>query len=135
VLDAIRARGGAVEAIESGYMQREIANSAFLQEQREQTGEKPIVGVNVFSSETEERELVVHASDGNVAMRQREQLAALKASRDGVAVEAKLRALVAGAEGDANLIPLLIECARVDATLGEMVNALKPVFGEFREPV
>jgi methylmalonyl-CoA mutase, N-terminal domain len=126
--------GGAVAAIESGYMQREITKSAVLQERREQTGEKPIVAVNIHRGAAEPPELVVHAPDPTVAERQRAQLDAVRAERDAGRTAAALRRLTDAASTDENLMPILIECARESATLGEMVDALRPVFGEFREP-
>jgi methylmalonyl-CoA mutase N-terminal domain/subunit len=134
IIDDIQAHGGAVAAIESGYMQREVANSAYTQELAENDGSKPIVAVNVFEGAQEDRELVVHAPDSSVAARQRELLKNLRATRDGAKTRECLDRLTAGAAGDVNLMPLLIDCARADATLGEMVNALKAVFGEFVEP-
>jgi methylmalonyl-CoA mutase N-terminal domain/subunit len=133
-IEKIEGMGGAVAAIESGYMQREIAASAYDQERREQSGEKPLVAVNVFPGEQEPPELVVHAPDSKVGERQRAELVALRASRDNAALGLQLERLRVGAEGDANLLPILIDCARADATLGEMVDVLRGVFGEFVEP-
>jgi methylmalonyl-CoA mutase N-terminal domain/subunit len=133
-IEKIEGMGGAVAAIESGYMQREIAASAYDQERREQSGEKPLVAVNVFPGDQEPPELVVHAPDSNVGERQRSELVALRASRDSAELGLQLERLRVGAEGDANLMPILIDCARADATLGEMVDVLRGVFGEFVEP-
>ena len=133
-IDKIEALGGAVHAIESGYMQREITQSAVDQEQREQSGEKPLVAVNLHRGEQEPPELVVHAPDGRVGERQAAQLRALRAERDGRALSKQLDRLRRGAEGSENLMPILIDCARADATLGEMVDVLRGPFGEFVEP-
>jgi methylmalonyl-CoA mutase N-terminal domain/subunit len=126
--------GGSVVAIESGYMQRQIANSAYNQERREQSGDKPIVAVNIHRGQHEPPELVVHAPDRTVADSQKLQLDALRAERDGQEPQRQLARLRVAAEGDDNLIPVLIDCARADASLGEMVDTLCGVFGEFREP-
>lgn len=126
--------GGSVVAIESGHMQREIANSAYSQERREQSGEKPIVAVNIHKGHTEPPELVVHAPDGEVAERQRAQLKALRAERDGAETARQLDRLKVAAQGSDNMLPVMIDCARADATLGEMVDVLRGVFGEFKEP-
>ena len=126
--------GGSVVAIEGGYMQRQIANSAYNQERREQSGDKPIVAVNIHRGQHEPPELVVHAPDRTVADRQRLQLDALRAERDGQETQRQLARLRVAAEGDDNLIPVLIDCARADASLGEMVDTLRGVFGEFQEP-
>jgi methylmalonyl-CoA mutase N-terminal domain/subunit len=133
-IDKIEAIGGAVQAIESGHMQREIAASAYDQERREQSGEKPLVAVNIHQGQQEPPELVVHAPDGTVAERQRAQLQALRAERNEAETERQLSRLWHGAQGEENLMPILIDCARADATLGEMVDVLRGVFGEFVEP-
>lgn len=133
-IEKIEELGGAVEAIESGYMQREIAQSALDQERREQSGEKPLVAVNIHPGNQEPPELVVHAPDGRVAERQAEELRALRAARDEAQLRRQLERLRAGAEGPENLMPILIDCARADATLAEMVDVLRGPFGEFAEP-
>lgn len=135
IIDDIEQHGGAVEAIESGYMQREVANSAYVQELAENDGSKPIVSVNLFPGSQEQRELAVHAPDGSVAGRQTEIIEAVRRKRDEERTRESLERLKAGAEGTENLMPLLMDCARADATLGEMVGTLRSVFGEFREPV
>jgi methylmalonyl-CoA mutase, N-terminal domain len=134
LIDEIEQQGGAVRAIENGSMQRDIAASAYATELREQSGDKPIVGVNLFRAEDQEHELVVHAPDTGVAERQRSQLDELRAKRDQSATTAALDALVLAARTEENLMPRLMDCARADATLGEMVTALRSVFGEFVEP-
>jgi methylmalonyl-CoA mutase N-terminal domain/subunit len=126
--------GGAVAAIESGYMQREIAAAALEQERREQSGEKPLVAVNLHRGEEDPPELVVHAPDSSVGERQRIQLVELRARRDALELDRQLDRLRHAADGQENLIPVLMDCARADATLGEMVDVLRGVFGEFVEP-
>jgi methylmalonyl-CoA mutase, N-terminal domain len=127
--------GGAVAAIESGHMQREIANAAYAREIEEQHGERPLVGVNLFAQETGPRQLVVHAPDPAVRERQVTRLHELRATRDQNVVDDTLRILRGAAEKDeANLLPLMIDCARAEATLGEMVETLRGVFGDFVEP-
>lgn len=127
--------GGAVAAIESGYMQRQVANSAYETERREHSGEKIIVGVNKFRQQDEPPELTVHFADPAIADKQIARLQQIKAARNNAAVRARLADLRRAAEGDTNLMPLLVAAAREYATLGEMVGALKPVFGDFVEPV
>ena len=126
--------GGSVVAIESGHMQRQIANSAYNQERREQSGEKPIVAVNIHKGQAEPPERVVHAPARTVGDRQRAQLDALRAQRDGEKTAKVLERLKIAAQHSDNLMPVLIDCARADATLGEMVDTLRGVFGEFKEP-
>lgn len=134
VLDEIEERGGAVAAIESGYMQREITRSAVQIEREEQTGGKPIVGVNIHQGDGAQRELQIHQADARVAEEQWRRLEELRAKRSSTDVEAAREQLVKAAQGDQNLLPYLIDAARVDMTLGEMVTALRGVFGEFVEP-
>jgi methylmalonyl-CoA mutase N-terminal domain/subunit len=133
-MQEIEDMGGSVVAIENGYMQREIARSAYEQERREHSGEKPLVGVNLHRGQHEEPELDVHLPDGKVTERQRAQIQALRAGRDEAETTRHLDRLRTAAEGDENLMPHLIACARADATLGEMVDTLRGVFGEFTEP-
>jgi methylmalonyl-CoA mutase N-terminal domain/subunit len=133
-MDKVAAAGGSVAAIESGYMQRMIASAAYEQERAESDGTKPLVGVNLFAEENSTEELVVHAPDPDVRKRQLARLERLKRERDDAEVASRLEKLRTAAEGDANLMPLLIDCARAEATLGEMVETLRGVFGEFREP-
>lgn len=133
-MEEIERLGGSVTAIESGYMQREIASNAYRQERQEQSGEKPIVGVNLFQGQTTPPDLVVHAPDAGVGERQRSQLQALRSERDEAETSARLNALRSAAQGTDNLIPFMIGCAHADATLGEMVDVLRDVFGEFTEP-
>jgi methylmalonyl-CoA mutase N-terminal domain/subunit len=125
---------GSVAAIENGYMQREIARSAYEQERREQSGEKPLVGVNLYRADEETPELDVHLPDGEVAERQRAELEALRAERDETETTRQLERLRKAGEGSDNLMPVLIDCARAEATLGEMVETLRGVFGTFTEP-
>lgn len=134
MIEEIEQQGGAVRAIENGSMQRDIAASAYATELREQSGDKPIVGVNLFPAEDEERELVVHAADTSVGKRQTRQLEELRAKRDEGKTRGALASLTSAAQTEENLMPRMMDCARADATLGEMVTALRSVFGEFVEP-
>jgi methylmalonyl-CoA mutase, N-terminal domain len=134
IIDDIDRRGGAVAAITSGYIQREVARSAYEVELAENDGRKPIVAVNLFPGTDEDRELVVHTPDPSVRERQCEILEHLRGDRDKAQVNRCLDALCQGAAGTANLMPLLMDCARADVTLGEMADALKSVFGTFVEP-
>jgi methylmalonyl-CoA mutase N-terminal domain/subunit len=130
----IEDQGGAVAAIESGYMQRAIAESALDQERKEQSGEMPLVGVNLFAENPEPEELVMHETDAAVSDRQVARLEAVRAGRDDGAVRRSLEELDKAAQTDANLMPLLLDCARAEASIGEMVDTLKRTFGEFVEP-
>ncbi|MBI3426451.1 MAG: methylmalonyl-CoA mutase family protein [Acidobacteria bacterium] len=132
----IDAMGGMVEAIELGYPQKEIQESAYQYQRAVERSEKIIVGVNEYQMEgTELGEPNILQIDETVARLQEERLARLRQTRDKGIVERALDALRKGAADPAmNTMPLLIECARVDCMLGEMCDALRPVFGEYQEP-
>jgi methylmalonyl-CoA mutase N-terminal domain/subunit len=128
--------GGMVEAIEAGFPQKEIQESAYQYQRAVERGEKVIVGVNEFEMEGNELgEPNILQIDETVAELQRERLARLRAERDEKAAERALDALRRASEDPAiNTMPLLIDCARHDCTLGEMCDALRPAFGEYQEP-
>jgi methylmalonyl-CoA mutase N-terminal domain/subunit len=132
----IDALGGMVEAIEAGFPQREIQESAYQYQRAVERGEKVIVGVNEYAMESGELgEPNILFIDESVARLQEERLARLREQRDKDVAQRALDALRAGAEDpQVNTLPLLIDCARADCTLGEMCDALRPVFGEYQEP-
>jgi len=124
--------GGAVSAIEQGYVQREIQDSAY-QYQREIEKEKRIVvGLNRFQVE-EEKPTNLLRVDPAVRVTQVESIQKLKSERDGERVEKCLADLKLGAEGDVNLMPLILEAVRAYATLGEICNIMREVFGEYQQ--
>jgi methylmalonyl-CoA mutase, N-terminal domain len=132
----IDAMGGMIEAIEAGFPQKEIHESAYQYQRAVERKEKIIVGVNDYLMEGDDLgEANILQIDESVAQLQAERLAELRAKRDARAAERALDDLKRGAEQpDVNTMPLLIECARRDCTLGEMCDALRPVFGEYQEP-
>ncbi|HWQ33454.1 MAG TPA: methylmalonyl-CoA mutase family protein [Blastocatellia bacterium] len=132
----IDAMGGMVEAIEAGFPQREIHESAYQYQRAVERGEKVIVGVNEYQMEGDDLgEPNILQIDESVAELQAERLRRLRAERDNAAAQRALDALRRGAEDPReNTMPLLIECARADCTLGEMCDALRPIFGEYQEP-
>jgi methylmalonyl-CoA mutase, N-terminal domain len=132
----IDAMGGMIEAVEAGFPQKEIHESAYQYQRAVERGEKVIVGVNAYQMNTDELgEPNILQIDESVAKLQEERLAKLRAKRDGAAARRALDELRRGAEDpNANTMPLLIDCARADCTLGEMCDALRPAFGEYQEP-
>jgi methylmalonyl-CoA mutase N-terminal domain/subunit len=132
----IDALGGMIEAIEAGFPQKEIHESAYQYQRAVERKEKIIVGVNEYAMESDELgEPNILQIDESVARLQTERLARLRAGRDQAAARRALDALQRGAEDpNTNTMPLLIDCARADCTLGEMCDALRPVFGEYQEP-
>ncbi|MFP5261097.1 MAG: methylmalonyl-CoA mutase [Blastocatellia bacterium] len=125
--------GGMVEAIDAGFPQREIQDSSYEYQMAVESKDKIIVGVNDYVMK-EEAGIPLLQIDESVAALQGERLAKLRTERDGAKVERCLGALADGARAGKNTMPLLIDCVRAYATLGEMCDALKPVFGIYQEP-
>jgi methylmalonyl-CoA mutase N-terminal domain/subunit len=123
--------GGMIEAIERGFPQREIAAASYRYQRELETGERIVVGVNGFQSESAPMELL--EIDESASAAQCEKLAALRKRRDGARVDATLDALKRAAEGSANTMPLILDAVRAYATLGEICEALRSVFGTYQE--
>ena len=132
-LDRIEDIGGAVAAIESGYLQQEIQEAAVRQQQEIEEGRRVVVGVNKFRNE-EEQPKTIFRVDTEAANAQIERLRRLRAERDSEAVQAALARLNEVARGDDNLLPLILDAVKVYATLGEICGELRQVFGEYRPP-
>jgi methylmalonyl-CoA mutase, N-terminal domain len=128
----IDAMGGMVAAVERGFPQREIQEAAFQFQKSVERNEKIIVGVNDYVMD--EKPLPILYIDERVAEEQTAGVVALRKGRDGARVERALAELKTVARTDANLMPPIIEAARAYATLGEMCDALREVFGEYEEP-
>jgi len=128
----IDALGGSVRAIEQGFLQAEIEQAAYDYQCALEQGQAVVVGVNRFATEQGEP-LMLHRVDPAVGKRQAAKLAALRQRRDNEQVAQKLQALADAASGNANLVPLIIDAVEVYATLGEISDALRGVFGEQRE--
>jgi methylmalonyl-CoA mutase N-terminal domain/subunit len=137
IMDDLDRHGGMVRAIEDGYLQGLIADEAYRAHQAIESGEKPVVGVNRFAAENEPApDLATYELDAEGRDRQLARLAKVKAERDNSKVNEALGALSKAAETeDANLMHNLIDCANAYCTVGEMVTALKNVWGEFQQPV
>jgi methylmalonyl-CoA mutase N-terminal domain/subunit len=131
--DKIDALGGMVAAIEKGYPQKEIHEAAYAYQQAIERKEKIVVGVNEFVSE-EKQPIEILTIDESVARHQSQKVAGLKKQRDQARVEAALEALGSAAGTDQNLMPYVLECVRAYATLGEMCDVLRRVFGTYEEP-
>ena len=125
--------GGMVEAIKAGYPQREIADAAFRYQQELETGVRKLVGVNAYT-EGEDRETPILRIDPRFEADQVRRVRALRERREVGRVEAVLERLERAARGpDENLMPHLLEAARVEATEGEIVQTLQKVFGTYTE--
>jgi methylmalonyl-CoA mutase N-terminal domain/subunit len=125
--------GGVLAAIDRGFFQREIADAAYRYQQEIDKGKRVVVGVNRFQNPEEEVGIDLLRIDPAVERVQRERLAELRAARAASEAEGALEELKLGAASDANLMPLIISCARAYCTEGEIISALKEVFGEYRE--
>ena len=130
--DTIDRMGGMVAAIEHGYPQKEIAESAYRFQQSVERKEKVIVGVNGYVEEDEPRVPILYIDEG-AAERQIARLQQLRRDRDRAAVQGSLDALKRGAAAGENTMPLLIDAVRAYATIGEMCDALREVWGEYVE--
>jgi methylmalonyl-CoA mutase N-terminal domain/subunit len=131
-LDEIDRLGGALRAIETGYIQREIAESAYRYQQQVESGEAVIVGVNRFTDDAAPR-IEILKVDPAVAAARLEHLRALRQRRDRGAVRAALAELEAAARTGENLLEPIIACVEHDCTLGEIADCLRGVFGVHRE--
>jgi methylmalonyl-CoA mutase, N-terminal domain len=122
-----------VRAIEKRFMQREIEESAFRYQREVESEERVIVGVNRYTSEAgEDPDVELHSVDGTILERQIGRLAELRESRDNAAVEKALKRLKTAAEGSENLLYPMKEALSNLATVGEVSDALREVFGQYR---
>ena len=127
--------GGVMAAIDKGFFQREIADAAYRYQREIEKGERVVVGVNFFQNPEEELSMDLLKIDPATEKKQRERLAKLRSARNASEVDRALEALRQGAEGDANLMPLIIDCARSYCTEGEIIDTLRGVFGEYHENI
>jgi len=125
--------GGALRAIEQGYIQDEIQNAAYEYQRAVEKGEEIVVGVNAFQVD-EQIELERLKVDPTIELGQRERLAALRARRDNARASELLAALESAARGSDNLMPVMIACVEGDVTLGEICNVLRRLWGEYQPP-
>jgi len=132
-IERVEDMGGAVAAIEAGYVQAEIQEAAVRQQREIESGARVVVGVNRFKSE-EEPEPTIFRVDAERARAQIARLRRVRAERDGAQAQAALRRLSDAARGDENLMPPILEAVRAYATLGEICGELRQVWGEYRPP-
>ncbi len=130
----IESLGGMLGAIERGFPQREIAESAYRYQREIDTGQRTVVGVNDYLTE-EHVTIPLLEIDREGEQRQRERLARVRRERDNELVAQRLEALREAAQGTDNLMPYILDAVRAYATLGEICGVFREVFGEYREPV
>ena len=131
-LDDVAERGGMLRAIEDGWVQRRIQEVAYERQREIEDGDRIVVGVNEFETEGEEPEMDLEQVSEEDAERQRERLERVRERRDEDGVERVLGAIKEAAEGDENLLPPMIRAVKAEATVGEICDVLRDVFGEYR---
>ncbi|MBZ4422055.1 methylmalonyl-CoA mutase family protein [Myxococcus sp. RHST-1-4] len=124
--------GGIIRAVEEGYPQKEIGESAYRFQREVEQGDRLIVGVNAFKSNSDTPIELLHI-DEKVAEDQKARLAQVKAERNGAAVEAALAKVEAACRGTDNLMPPVLEAVKAYATLGEICDVFRKVWGQYRE--
>ncbi len=129
-IEKIDAMGGSVQAIEEGYIQKEIADAAYVYQKEMEAGESILVGVNKFTQDKEPFESLFTVND-SIRIQQIEKLVQLRANRDNAKVSAILANLTIAANGKENVMPIIIEAVENLATLGEIADTLRSVFGEY----
>lgn len=132
-IDKIDRMGGAVAAIEQGYMQQEMAAHAYEYQHEVELGKRTVIGVNKFNDSKKLAEQDVLTADLSVGERQIARLEKMKAARDNEAVKAALKKLREAAKGTENLMPYLIDAVKTYATLGEICGVLREEFGEYKQ--
>ena len=124
--------GGVVRAIEAGYIQREIGDSAYTYQKDVESGEQVVVGVNQFQIEEETTKDLLRV-DPAVEAYQRGKTQKVKAERDAADVKAKLDAVHRTATDGGNVMPVIVDAVKVYASLGEICDELRDVYGEYTE--
>lgn len=132
IIERVEALGGAVTCIEQGFFQQELANAAYRKQKAIENGEKVIVGLNMYQDEHEKVSIPLFKVDPESERRQIQRLQELRQTRDAEAVARTLAALEAAARRDENIVPATIEAAKVYATLGEICDTLRNVYGSYQ---
>ncbi|MBR6015366.1 MAG: methylmalonyl-CoA mutase, partial [Firmicutes bacterium] len=126
--------GGATRAIDLGYIQQEISDSAYKYQMEIESGERIVVGVNKFQVEEEPPKGLLRV-DPSVGEMQKKKIQDVKAKRNNAAVTEKLEALRKACEGTENVMPFILDAVREYATLGEICGVMREVFGEYEQSV
>jgi methylmalonyl-CoA mutase N-terminal domain/subunit len=134
ILDHVDQNGGTIRLIEQGWFQKQIADFAYETALRKQTGDKPVIGVNRFVDDEESHEIETHPYDPKTAERQIARTQRVRAERDASTYRSVMDKLVAAAKDERqNIMPVTIEAVEAGATMGEIVEALKKLWGTYRE--
>ena len=134
ILDEIDERGGTIKLIEEGWFQKHIADFAYETALRKQSGEKPVIGVNRYVTDESDVKIEVHPYDETTANRQIARTQSVRANRDEAKLQMLLDKLVEVAKDDGqNIMPVTIELVKEGATMGDIVEKLKVIWGTYRE--
>ena len=133
-LEAIEAAGGAVEAIERGYMQRAIQEEAYAHQREVEAGTRVVVGVNRFQDEGKPQALHLYRTDPEAENAQVRGLGLLRRERDNRAASSALQRLRDAALGEENLMPPIVDAVKAYSTVGEICGVFREVFGEYKSP-
>ena len=134
IIAEVEANGGTIKLIEEGWFQRHIADFSYEQALNKQSGDKPVIGVNIYREEDEVQDLETHPHDPTAEKRQIDRLQRIRRERDNARVNALLDRLVEVAKNDAqNIMPVTIELVEAGASMGDIIERLKTLWGTYRE--
>jgi methylmalonyl-CoA mutase N-terminal domain/subunit len=134
ILDTIEQMGGMVSAIEAGYVQRQIEKAAYAHQMAVESGDRVVVGVNRFAEETEgATDMTLLQIPAALEAKKATELAELRSGRDAGRVERALDQVTSAAEGSGNVVEAILGAVHEDATLGEVADRMRAVFGEYRD--
>ena len=131
--DEIREMGGTIQAIEEGYFQKKIAESASIYQESIDSKERIIVGVNDYVEEHEKLDIEILKISKSAQKTQEEKIKNLRKIRDNDFLKEKMKKLSDACKKDLNLVPFLVEVAEAGGTVGEIVEIMKKVYGEWEE--
>ena len=134
ILDEVEELGGTLQCIDDGYFQRGISDSAYDFALRKASGERPVIGVNMFVQKEEDVKIEIHPHDPETERRQIDRLNKVRNGRDEEKVQSMLKQLKEQAEDESvNLMPITIELVKEGASMGDIVETLKGIWGTYRE--
>ncbi|EWS66439.1 methylmalonyl-CoA mutase family protein [Hydrogenophaga sp.] len=134
IIDEVEKNGGTIKLIEEGWFQRHIADFSYEQALNKQSGDKPVIGVNLFQEHDEVADLETHPHDPTAEQRQIDRLQRIRRERDNVKLNALLDKLITVAQDDQqNIMPVTIELVKAGASMGDIIERLKSIWGTYRE--
>ena len=134
ILDEVKEKGGGIKLIEEGWFQKHIADFAYETALKKQDGQKPVIGVNKYVEEDEQADITTHPYDSTTADRQISRLQTVRATRDNNKIEKLLNELIEVAKDERqNIMPITIELVDAGATMGDIVEKLRTLWGTYRE--